>query len=248
MCIFICTSANQQIIIMKVFKFGGASINTVERIKNTGNIINSFKGEKILIIISAMGKTTNALEKVVDAFFAGRQDDALQLFEQVKESHLNMLKYLITLNWQEAENKLKDFFTETEWLLHDKPVKDYDYYYDQIVCCGELLSTSLVSIYLNEAGIKNKWVDVRDIVRTDDNFRDAFVDWNFTQQKIKTDIEPLFEDLQRHLKTLWVATLSAETRQIIDNNPQGEQLQRLQLLNRQIAELNAALKAMASGS
>ena len=179
---------------MKVFKFGGASINTVERITNTGNIIKSFKGEKILIIISAMGKTTNALEKVVDAFFAGRKEDALKLFEQVKEAHLNTLKYLITVNWQHAENQLKDFFTDVEWLLHDKPVKGYDYYYDQIVCCGELLSTSLVSIYLNEVGVKNKWVDVRDIVRTDDNFRDAFINWNYTEQKVKADIEPLFKD------------------------------------------------------
>ena len=179
---------------MKVFKFGGASISTVERITNTGNIIKSFKGEKLLIIISAMGKTTNALEKVVDAFFDGRKEEALQLFEQVKESHLTILKYLITVNWQQAENQLKDFFTEVEWLLHDKPVREYDYYYDQIVCCGELLSTALVSIYLNESGIKNKWVDVRDIVRTDDNFRDAYVNWNFTQQKVKEDIEPLFSE------------------------------------------------------
>lgn len=179
---------------MKVFKFGGASINTVERIQNAGNILRSFKGEKILVIISAMGKTTNALEKVADAFFEGRKEDALQLFEQVKESHLNMLKYLVTINWQEAEKRLKDFFTEIEWLLHDKPVREYDYYYDQIVCCGELLSTSLVSSYLNEAGIKNKWVDVRDIVRTDDNFRDAAVDWNYTTQKVKTNIEPLFTE------------------------------------------------------
>ena len=180
---------------MKVFKFGGASINTVERIKNTTAIIESFKGEKILIIISAMGKTTNALEKVVDAFFNERKEDALQLFEQVKESHLNTLKYLITVNWQQAENQFKDFFTEVEWLLHDKPVRAYDYYYDQIVCCGELLSTSLVSIYLNEIGIKNKWVDVRDVVRTDDNFRDAFIDWNFTREKVSTDIGPLFKDV-----------------------------------------------------
>lgn len=179
---------------MKVFKFGGASINTVERIKNTSDIIASFKGEKLLIIISAMGKTTNALEKVVDAFFAGRKEDALRLFEEVKQAHLNTLKYIITLNWQQAEEQLKEFFTEVEWLLHDRPVRGYDYYYDQVVCCGELLSTSLVSIYLNERGIKNKWVDVRDIVRTDDNFRDAYVNWNYTQQKVQTDIEPLFDE------------------------------------------------------
>jgi aspartate kinase len=179
---------------MKVFKFGGASINSVERIKNTGDIIASYRGEKLLIIISAMGKTTNALEKVAEAFFDGRKDDALQLFAQVKDAHLNTLKYLITLNWQKAENQFKDFFTEVEWLLHDKPVRGYDYYYDQIVCCGELLSTSLVSIYLNEMGIKNKWIDVRDIVRTDNNFRDAYIDWKFTNERVKTEIEPLFAD------------------------------------------------------
>lgn len=178
---------------MKVFKFGGASINTAERIQNTGHILRSFSGQKILVIISAMGKTTNALEKVVDAFFEGRKEEALRLFEQVKESHLTLLKYLITVNWKQAEEQLKEFFTEVEWLLHDKPVRDYDYYYDQVVCCGELLSTSLVSNYLNEAGIRNKWIDVRDIVRTDDNFRDAYINWNYTEQKVKADVKPLFE-------------------------------------------------------
>jgi len=179
---------------MKVFKFGGASISSVERIQNTNKILQSYKGEKILIIISAMGKTTNALEKVAEAFFEGKKDEALQLFRQVKDSHLNILKYLVTVNWLHAENQLKDFFTEIEWLLHDKPVRGFDYYYDQIVCCGELLSTSIVSNYLNESGIKNKWLDVRDIFRTDDNFRDASIDWDFTAKKIKEDILPIFED------------------------------------------------------
>ncbi len=179
---------------MKVFKFGGASINSVERIRNSGHILQACPGEKILVIISAMGKTTNALEKVVDAFFDGRQADALQLFKQVKESHLNFLKYLVTVNWQKAETRLKDFFTEVEWLLYDKPVKSYDYYYDQVVCSGELMSTSMVSDYLNEVGIKNKWMDVRDIVRTDNNFRDANIDWDFTRQKTDGAIQPLFSE------------------------------------------------------
>jgi aspartate kinase len=179
---------------MKVFKFGGASINSVERIQNVRDILQNYEGEKILIIISAMGKTTNALEKVVDAFFENRPTDALQLFEQVKEQHLNTLKYLTPLHWQQAENHLKDFFTEIEWLLHDKPVRDYDYYYDQIVCSGELLSTAMMSDYLNEAGIKNKWVDVRDIIRTDNNFRDAAIDCEVTAQKVSDHIVPIFKN------------------------------------------------------
>jgi aspartate kinase len=174
---------------MQVFKFGGASINSIERIENVSKIIQSYGNDKILIIVSAMGKTTNALEKVVDAFFAGNQKEALDLFETIKNEHNYVLQQLI----KKESTILKDFYTEIEWLLHDKPVREYDYYYDQIVCCGELLSTALVSAYFNKIGITNSWVDVRDVLRTDDNFRDAIVDWNFTQQKINETIFPLFE-------------------------------------------------------
>ncbi len=178
---------------MKVYKFGGASINSIDRIKNTAGIIAAGKQDKLLVVISAMGKTTNALEKVVEAFWNNRQDDALALFEQIKESHLNSLKYLVTINWQAAENKLKEFFTEIEWLLHDKPVREFDYYYDQVVCCGELLSSSLVCMYLQEQHTRATWVDVRDIIRTDDNFRDAAIDWSYTGDKIKNTVLPLFD-------------------------------------------------------
>jgi aspartate kinase len=174
---------------MQVFKFGGTSINSIDRIENVGKIIQSYSGEKILIIISAMGKTTNALEKVADAFFGGDTKVALDLFEAIKNEHDYVLKQLT----QKEATILKDFYTEIEWLLHDKPVREYDYYYDQIVCCGELLSTAMVSAYLNDIGIKNNWIDVRDILRTDDNFRDAVVDWDFTKQKIETLIKPLFD-------------------------------------------------------
>jgi aspartate kinase len=177
---------------MQVFKFGGASVNSVERVKNVGDILKLYPNEKILVVISAMGKTTNALEKVTDAFYAGKKDEALQLFQQVKQQHLNSAKFLLVTNAVACEEQLNNFFTEVEWLLHDKPVRDYDYYYDQVVCIGELLSTSIVSHYLNETGIKNKWVDVRDIFRTDDNFRDAAIDWVFTEERINGQIVKLF--------------------------------------------------------
>ena len=177
---------------MRVYKFGGASINNIERIQNTANIIKHDADKKLLVVISAMGKTTNALEKIAEAYFENRKDDALALFEQVKQSHLDVVKYLLVLNWKAAEDQLKDFFTEIEWMLHDKPVRSYDYYYDQIVCCGELFSTCIVANYLNEQKANVKWVDVRDIVRTDNNFRDAGVDFEFTSAKINEDILPLF--------------------------------------------------------
>lgn len=178
---------------MKVFKFGGASVNSVERIKNLGDTLQLFTGEKILVVVSAMGKTTNALEKVTEAFFAGKKEEALQLFEQVKQQHLTTANYLLVTHYLACEQQLKDFFTEVEWLLHDKPVREYDYYYDQVVCCGELLSTAIVSAYLNEKGMVAKWTDVRDIIRTDDDFRDAGIDWEFTAEQVKNSVAPLFD-------------------------------------------------------
>ena len=177
---------------MKVFKFGGASVNSIERIANVKSILQSYSNEPILVVISAMGKTTNALEKVVEAFYAGKSTDALALFANIKESHLNTLKYLCTLNWKSAEAQLGNFFTEVEWLLHDKPVREFDYYYDQVVCVGELMSTAILSAYLNESGVANQWIDVRDIFRTDDNFRDASIDWAHTQQQVNNTVIPLF--------------------------------------------------------
>lgn len=180
---------------MQVFKFGGASVNSVERVKNVGDILHLYPNDKILVVISAMGKTTNALEKVVNAFYEGKKEEALQLFLQVKQQHLTSAKYLLVTTALACEEQLNNFFIEVEWLLHDKPVRDYDYYYDQVVCIGELLSTSIVSHYLNEIGIKNKWMDVRDIFRTDDNFRDAAIDWDYTGSKVEDSIVPLFNDI-----------------------------------------------------
>lgn len=173
---------------MKVFKFGGASVNSVERIQNVAAIMQAHKDEKMVVIISAMGKTTNALEKVAKAFYAGRKEEALQLFSQVKQQHVTTAKYLLVTHYLACEKQLIDFFTEAEWLLHDKPVRDYDYYYDQVVCTGELFSTAIVSAYLNEVGISNKWLDVRDIFRTDNDFRDAEINWEVTSSKILTDV------------------------------------------------------------
>jgi aspartate kinase len=177
---------------MKVFKFGGASVNSKERIKKVADILQDCKDQKILIVISAMGKTTNALEKVVEAFYAGQKDEAFRLFNTIKENHFAIADSLLKKTDNLKSAQLKDILTEIEWLLHDKPKREFDYYYDQVVCTGELLSTAIVSAYLNEEGIINKWMDVRDIFRTDDNFRDANIDWDFTLQKVNKEIVPLF--------------------------------------------------------
>lgn len=173
---------------MKVFKFGGASINSTERISNVAAIIKAHTSSPLFIIISAMGKTTNALEKVSEAFYAGQQETALSLFQSIKDEH-NQLASSIC---KEPVTTLADLYTEVEWLLHDRPVRAYDYYYDQIVCCGELLSTAIISQFLRENGLNNQWIDVRDVIRTDDNFRDAGIDWAYTRERVNENILPLF--------------------------------------------------------
>jgi aspartate kinase len=177
---------------MQVFKFGGASVSNYEKVQNLGAIIKRTPDAQLMIVISAMGKTTNALEKVAEAFFAGNKEEALQLFRAVKLQHLDEAKYLLVTHFNPLMEQFNNFFTEIEWLLHDQPVREYDYYYDQIVCLGELLSTAIVSAYLNEIGVKNQWIDVRDVFRTDDNFRDAAIDLKFTQQQVDALVKPLF--------------------------------------------------------
>jgi len=173
---------------MKVFKFGGASVSTPERIRSVVGILEKYKGQKLLIVVSAIGKTTNALERITSHFFAGNKDEALRLFEELKQQHLDIATALSL-----PADLMDEFFTEVEWMLHDKPVRPFDYYYDQIVCTGELFSTSIVAACLNSQGLPVSWVDVRDIIRTDANFRDACIDWSYTESKVKSDILPLFD-------------------------------------------------------
>lgn len=174
---------------MKVFKFGGASVSGAARIRNVKSILQAHAGQPLLVVISALGKTTNALEAVVHAFYEGQKEAALQLFDAIKSDHLQLCAELTP----EPLPQLTDLFTEVEWLLHDRPVRNYDYYYDQVVCVGELLSTAIISHYLASDGLPNNWVDVRDVVRTDNNFRNARIDWAFTAQKVQSEVVPLFQ-------------------------------------------------------
>lgn len=179
---------------MKVFKFGGASLESIERIHKVGAIVQSFPDEKLLIVISAMGKTTNELEKVAQSFFLRKREIAAQLLYNIEQQHVEVAAALLGTREHPLFQQLQQFFTEAEWTLGEKPMRTYDYYYDQLVSLGELLSTAIVSAWFNQAGIKNTWLDVRDIFRTDDNFRDANIDWAFTQRNITEKVLPLFND------------------------------------------------------
>ncbi|MEO5499935.1 MAG: aspartate kinase [Ginsengibacter sp.] len=181
---------------MKVFKFGGASINSIERIQQLPGIIARNADGQLIIIISAMGKITNALEKVVEAYCASRKEESLLLFEKVKKYHLTQIKYLITQEWEKATESLNNIFTETESILDTAPSQeyDYDYYYDQIVSTGELLSSTLISYFLAENNIDNRLADVRRIIQTNGHYRDAKVNWDITSKRADEIIGPLFTE------------------------------------------------------
>lgn len=177
---------------MKVFKFGGASLETIERIQQVGKIIQAYPDDKLLIVISAMGKTTNELENVAKNFYMRKREIASQLLYNIEQNHLQVAENLLGTKEHPLFTQLQQFFTEAEWTLGEKPLRNYDYYYDQLVGLGELLSTAIVSAYFNQVGITNVWLDVRDVFRTDDNFRDANIDWEVTQRQVNEKVLPVF--------------------------------------------------------
>lgn len=178
---------------MKVFKFGGASLESIERIQLVAAILQSYPDQQLLIVISAMGKTTNELEKVAQNFYMRKREIAAQLLHNIEKQHLDVAEKLLGNRNNPVFEQLQQFFTEAEWTLGEKPLRQYDYYYDQLVSLGELLSTAIMSAYFNLAGIANTWLDVRDIFRTDDTFRDANIDWDWTQRNVTEKVLPLFK-------------------------------------------------------
>ena len=167
---------------MKVFKYGGASVKDAEGVKNLAEILAKYKEDNPLVVISAMGKTTNALEEVARAFYLN-QDDALEKLNYVKQFHDHILTELFD-KCHSIYDAISNLFLEIEWVLEDAPRPNYSYEYDQIVSVGELLSTTIVSAYLKEIGIDNDLLDARDVVKTDNNHQEARIDWDLTSKLI----------------------------------------------------------------
>ena len=173
---------------MKVFKFGGASIKSANAIKNVAKILNSQDLSNCLLVISAMGKMTNAFEKITDAYFNNDQEKLTESIDFTSNFHLKIINNLFAEN-HVIHQKITVLFGQLLRFLTQNKSRNYDYLYDQIVSYGELLSTTIVSDYLNEIKIYNNWVDVREIIITDAVFRDATVNWQETEKRIKTKID-----------------------------------------------------------
>jgi len=177
---------------MKVFKFGGASVKDADAVKNVGSILQKHSDEKLLVVISAMGKTTNSLERLVSAWYDGTHDKAINELVWLKSFHNKIIGDLIGGDLQNNYHEVDNLFIELECYVETKPVNtDYDFLYDQIVCYGELLSTKIISIYLQSIGVNNRWLDARNFINTTEDYRQARINWDTTNEIIANRLKPL---------------------------------------------------------
>ena len=174
---------------MKVFKFGGASVKDAAGIKNVASIIQKYGEKDLVVVVSATGKTTNALEVVIKSYFDNT--DAKAAFDLVKKNHHSICMDLFGNEQHEVFDKLQNIYAEVDWQLEEHRKESYNYVYDQIVSQGELISSVILNAYLNEAGVKSNWLDVRDVMKTDDTYREAVVDWEKTQSLMNSIVKPL---------------------------------------------------------
>ena len=177
---------------MRVFKFGGASVKDAEAIKNVASIVSLFSNEEVVVVVSAMGKMTNALEKVVDAYF-NKKENIRDLINDVKKFHSDIIDNLGFINNHPLRAQVENSFVEIDWLIEEEPSKGYAFAYDQIVSQGEIISTHIISTYLNENKISNEWLDARDIIHTDNTYREGKINWELTEKLVAMCIPPLLK-------------------------------------------------------
>lgn len=166
---------------MKVYKFGGASVKDAQSVKNVALVLENQGFENCLIVVSAMGKTTNALEKVVENYFS-KKDYHLEI-ETVKQSHLQICEALFAED-HSIFSELRLFFKEMESFLQVNKSPNFNFVYDQVVSFGELISSKILSQYLSNIQFQNKWLDAREYLKTDSNFREGNVNWEETEKNI----------------------------------------------------------------
>lgn len=176
----------------KVFKFGGASVRDAESIRNVAQILRKYPNEKLLVVVSAMGKSTNGLEKLLQAYIQ-QSPETNDIFQQLKESHLDVVSELFPAE-HAVYDRLNDLWVTIEWILEEEPHPDENYIYDQMVSVGELISSTILSHFLSLEGIKNALLDARDVIVTDEIYREATVLWDRVETRCTEKVVPLFEE------------------------------------------------------
>jgi len=167
---------------MRIFKFGGASVKDADGVKNLLHVLKQVGNEDTLLVISAMGKTTNAMEKVVNSYFEDKNSLEPSV-QEVADFHQAILTDLFPSN-HKIHQKVDQLIQEFQGFLLWNKSPNYNFVYDQVVGYGELISTSIVSAYLSSEGLTSKWLDVRELISTDNTYRDAQVNWSKTEQAV----------------------------------------------------------------
>ncbi|MDX2173257.1 MAG: aspartate kinase [Bacteroidota bacterium] len=178
---------------MQVFKFGGASVKDADSVKNVSEILKKYVTEPTIVVVSAMGKTTNKLEELVNAYFY-KEGDATLIIEELKTFHLNIVSQLFENIKSNIYAEVENVFTEISWCIEDELTPNYSFHYDQIVSNGEVLATKIISAYLNSIEIKNTWIDARGIVQTDNSYREGKVNYELSEALVQTQLLPLFKN------------------------------------------------------
>lgn len=173
---------------MRIFKFGGASVKDADGIKNVFDLLHKVGHEDVLLVISAMGKTTNALELVIKNYFEKSNEFHASL-QEVRKYHNQILLDLFDDEEHDVFFAVNSHFADLEYFLRSNKSPNYNFVYDQVISFGEIVSTTIVSYYFNEKGLKNNWIDVRNFIKTDNTYRDANVDWEQTQRLISKGIK-----------------------------------------------------------
>ena len=173
---------------MRIFKFGGASVKDAEGIRNVYSVLQTVGFEDVLLVISAMGKTTNALEVVIKNYFE-KSPELQSSIQEVKKYHNQILLDLFEDDKNAVFKDVNSLFSELDHFISQNKSPNYNFVYDQIVSFGELISTTIISHYMGFMGIKTQWIDVRNLIKTDNNYRDANVDWDTTQKLISKTVK-----------------------------------------------------------
>lgn len=174
---------------MRVFKFGGASVKDAEGVKNLASVLNTTGHDNTLVVVSAMGKTTNAMELVIKNYFENKAELQSSIHDVIK-FHNEILLELFSNERHQVFAAVKALFDELTLFFKSNKSPDYNYVYDQTIGFGELVSTTIISHYLNEIGLKNNWLDVREFIKTDNYYRRANVNWEVTQDRITKTFNP----------------------------------------------------------
>lgn len=177
---------------MKIYKFGGASVRDAAAVRNCAEILRQYGNDRLIVVVSAMGKTTNALEKLATSWYY-ETGDAHTVLSGIREYHESILADLFPDPSHPVHTEISNTFVELDWAIEDRPTHAFDHEYDQIVSLGEIISSKILSAWLRETGVNNEWLDVRGVVQTDNTYREGRVDWELTQSLTDMILLPLVQ-------------------------------------------------------